>query len=396
MKRDENLMIYRIKFEFPPENFGGSVKHILELSTAINPFVKKQIIFVPLMGNSNRFDETFPIEIIRVDIRPLFFVPGLSLLNIIIFSFFTIKKIKILSIDYNNIVIHVHGFLLGGMISFFRHLFRISVPVIVMIHGGYSDKTRYFSIAKKIEKIVMSLFPPEYCILLNDGTDINSIEAWLKRKTIPYLTVLHGIDTDFFQVDNSNKFKNSFIILFPHRPVPFKRPDLALKIFKKFLHKSKAKDCKLVIFAASESIEIQKNANNLGISHFVEFLDVQDRQSVKEYLNKCSVVIGTSLESNMGRSIQEAMACEKTVVVFDNGRMTEFIQNWENGIVIEAGNIEKFADTLQSLYEHQDQLVSIGKKARNTILRERSWDNRVERELIAYKTIIKQSLEKIK
>ena len=59
-----------------------------------------------------------------------------------------------------------------------------------------------------------------------------------------------------------------------------------------------------------------------------------------------------------------------------------------NGILVEPGNIREFAEYIKLLYENQTFRSEIGKNARQTIIKERSWDARINTELQVYKNLL--------
>mgnify|MGYP000971721995 CR=1 FL=1 len=393
--------IIRIVFEFPP-CIGGSISHILELSKTINSHLTSQVILAPNYPGGKDFDVSFSIPIIRINYsRVLWFLTKKNVLfsySILLFFYANsvVKEIQnlIKSNNNNNIVIHVHGWFLGIFVVFALKIRHILLPVVVMQHGGYKDVTNKF---KKINKLLVDLYRPNSYLLLNDGTEMSDFITILDDKQIPYRVVYHGIDTVYFKPSMKKSNNNIFTILFPHRLVPFKRPDLALKIYKVFLDKLSIQNkTKLII----TTIDNKSGANidkelvafilNNNLTDEVEIVSGVNYFNVRELINKSDVVIGTSIISNMNRSITEAMACEKAVIVFGSGETSELIINGENGLVVESGNINEFVDALIQLYKNRELRNDLGKRARITVINKRSWQSRINVELDVYKAVIKE------
>jgi glycosyltransferase involved in cell wall biosynthesis len=119
----------------------------------------------------------------------------------------------------------------------------------------------------------------------------------------------------------------------------------------------------------------------------VTFLGQLPLDQVRKWLGLASVVIATSLESNLNRSVQEAMACAKPVVVFASGGTDTLIQNMKNGITLQSGDTAEFARRLKLLYQDQELRTTIGQNARETIVNYRSWTARIAQELRVYEEI---------
>ncbi|MPN45446.1 hypothetical protein SDC9_193013 [bioreactor metagenome] len=72
----------------------------------------------------------------------------------------------------------------------------------------------------------------------------------------------------------------------------------------------------------------------------------------------------------------------------NNGNMSNLIKNMEDGILVDSGNIDNFVESLVLLYNNPDLRSQIGRNARKTIIENRSWGNRIKKELSVYQEII--------
>jgi len=301
------------------------------------------------------------------------------------------KAVKSLLKEQPYDVIHTHGLQLGCFLGFLLLLQGIRIPHVVMQHGylGIRGYERYHirrMISRQLTKVLMRLFPADYYLVLDDGTEIQTLIKLFHELQLRHRIVYHGIDTDFFRPD-SHETSADFVILFPHRLESWKRPDLAIEIFERFLTISQAPRARLVMLGpATESIgERRMFAMRNGQ---VNFVGLQPLERVRDYLRSSRVVIGTSLESNMNRAISEAMACGKPVVVFDSGGTRRLIRHMFNGILVRPGDIDEFAAQLNLLYNNPSLCEEIGKNARETILAERSWERRIETEIAVYREAV--------
>jgi len=387
------LSIIRVVFEFPPI-VGGSVTHIVELSRKMNPHLEKQIIIAPNFPGGEIFDEMFEIQVIRLPyIKLLSFKDFLLPSPILFFYAKTVIKHVAKEIEKGTRVdlIHVHGSMLGCFIKMYLKIYRINVPLIIMQHGYGRDGDLGAVLSAKITRNLLALFPPDYMLLLDDGSKIEVTEKAIRKVGIKYHIVYHGIDNHFFTPKNNEKHKD-FVILYPHRVSIEKRPDLAIKIFSKFLGTINQPNIKLIILGAKDNRELIGYAKKKKIDPYIEFAAKTDVNGVRRYLNSCDVVIGTSLESNMNRAIQEAMACEKVVIVFDSGETGKLVKHMQNGILVPAGNTHRFADGLIEVYKNPSLRSQLGVSARESIVSYRNWDIRVRSEFKAYHDMVKDNV----
>jgi glycosyltransferase involved in cell wall biosynthesis len=336
-------------------------------------------------------DSIFGIPVVRIPMRGLdTFNP--KIIKHIVFSYKTMKEISANPVFEEYDIIHVHGLLHGGLICFFNSWFKIDKPIVVMIHGVYPHHVRPFSLSYYFEKPLLRQFSPDHVLLLDDGTDIERFSNFLSRSKIPFTIVYHGIDTDLFKPAGilSGEFElnqtDLFTIFFPHRPVRVKQPEIALKILHQLVITNPpiSRKIKLIMLAGEDREELLTLVKELHLEEYVEILEEADINGMIRIYQCCDLVIGTSSESNLGRSIQEAMACEVPVIVFDCGGMHKIIHNGISGVLIENGNIEAFSEKILELLDDPEKRKTIGKNGRQSILINRNWQNRIKKELEAY------------
>lgn len=384
-----NISIVRIIFEFYPI-VGGSVIHTIELSKKINPYLKNQIIIAPKFNeNCGNFDTNIGVKILRVRFRSLQKISVLPVLpfNHISYStsvYFELKKMT------RPDIIHAHGIINIIFCSIIgKHM---GIPVVGMLHGSISAYSKIYGL---YETFLAMLFKPDHCFVLDDGSSSPKKfkKLWGDRVTV----VCHGIDTDLYRPMEKDRelmaklgFNESdFIILSSSNLTPVKNIDLAVKSFKKFMELKIISNVYLLIAGGGPiKKELIKLTNKLEIHENVKFLDKLAKDDIVKYISISDVVIATSLYSNMNRSIQEAMSCGKPVVVFDSGNTRNLIKHKENGILVKSGDLNNFAQSIKLLYESLELRIILGNQARKTILNERSWDERIQKELAIYNQML--------
>lgn len=387
-----DISIVRVVFNFYPQ-IGGSITHTMELSKNIDPLLKNQVIIAPYFGDKcEDFDRNFGVKILRVkyyNAKKRCNIPVIPLIYITygINVFFKLRKMQ------RPDIIHAHGISNIAVCCVISKL--LGIPVVGMLHGslgGYSKTSDLY------ETTLAKLFRPSCAFILDDGSMAPQKfkRLWGSRA----VTVNHGIDTNFFKpVSKNNKLKSQlglknsdFIVTSTSSLTAVKNVDLAIKSFKLFLDRLKVANAYLLIVGDGPLKDTLINlTKEFHVDTNVKFVGNVSNEAVIDYLSISDVVIATSLYSNMNLSVQEAMACGKSVITFDSGGTSKLIKDNVNGLLVKSGDISNFAEKLLFLYKNPTFQKKIMENARNFVIHERSWDQRIKKELEVYNELLKRN-----
>ncbi|GAH51427.1 unnamed protein product [marine sediment metagenome] len=182
--------------------------------------------------------------------------------------------------------------------------------------------------------------------------------------------------------------KSDFIVLSTSSLSPVKDIDLAITSFNSFLTNFRINDAYLLLVGDGKlKNQLIELAKSYSIENNIKFLGAIDGEQIPHYLSIADVLVATSLYSNLNLSVQEAMASGKPVIAFDSGGTSKLIKHMENGILVKPRNIEGFSDKLYLLYENLELRENIGNNARETIMKERNWENIVKKVVKIYERV---------
>jgi glycosyltransferase involved in cell wall biosynthesis len=126
---------------------------------------------------------------------------------------------------------------------------------------------------------------------------------------------------------------------------------------------------------------LQQLARDLDVEDWLIFIDFQ-RDIVSSY-NMLDIVVHASTKPEpFGRTIVEAMACEKAVIVANAGGAAELFTNGLDAIGVTPGDPMALAVAILDSIEHPDNRVAMGKAGRITVVNRFDLD-RLGQELVS-------------
>ena len=154
--------------------------------------------------------------------------------------------------------------------------------------------------------------------------------------------------------------------------------DVLIKAFSK-VNKSSKRDVRLKIAGDGPNrAALEKLANELGISEYVEFLGWLDFDYISEFYKSLDIFCVPSYSESFGVVAVEAGAASLPTVVSNVGGLPEVVRDNETGFVVQAGDVEAFASKLMSLVNNDGIRETLGKAARKRIESNYQWKSNVD------------------
>jgi glycosyltransferase involved in cell wall biosynthesis/peptidoglycan/xylan/chitin deacetylase (PgdA/CDA1 family) len=140
----------------------------------------------------------------------------------------------------------------------------------------------------------------------------------------------------------------------------------------------------------------QELSAKMGIEKNVTFCGLLGPQEMVSIYQKTNVFIAPASKESFGMAIVEAMACGLPVVANKAEGIPYIIQDGKNGYLVEAGKINQIAEKIDFLFQHPDTAKIIGETARNSVVDNYQWNNKVTETNIHLLRILKLETEKPK
>jgi alpha-1,3-mannosyltransferase len=255
-------------------------------------------------------------------------------------------------------VIHVHG------LGFFSDFLAITSffhrkPLILTTHGGIFH-THRFSLLKKVYfnfwcRLILKKFRQIIAVSKND-------EALFSRISPRVTYVPNGVDIKDFPPTDRKTEKNS--LLFVGRLSKNKGIDNLIKMI--YFLKKEIPDVKLYVVGEDwEDMlkDLKKMVEELELRENVFFVGaVKDRGKLLDYYLRSQIFVSASQYEGFGISVLEAMASGRVVAVNDIDAFKTFIENGENGFIVDYSNPKEAA--LKIAHIMNTELSSIRARAK--------------------------------
>ena len=201
------------------------------------------------------------------------------------------------------------------------------------------------------QRLYMALFSFFTNITLKNVDEAYSVSKYLKEdlKKVSNLgskVVYNKIDMKRFnkkiksyKIIKKYNLKNKKVLLYIGRIAPHKGIHLLLESFK--IIKNAIPNTKLII-AGKPTFNSYFNKLRTADKDII-FTGFVDDEDLPYYYAACNVYVTASLWEGFNLPAAEAQACGKKVVAFNIGSHPEIVKN---GILVEKGNIDKFADAV--------------------------------------------------
>lgn len=169
-------------------------------------------------------------------------------------------------------------------------------------------------------------------------------------------------------VENIIREKSENSVLWCGRFIDWKHPDDAVEAVNNLIKKGYNLQVK---FIGTGDIEdsLKARVKELGIENYINFLGSMSPDKVREHMKKSRIHLVTSdFKEGWGAVVNEAMASGCAVVASHSaGSVPYLIDNEENGLIYESGNVDELSQKIENLLKDSVYCSKLGKNAYETI-----------------------------
>ncbi len=226
---------------------------------------------------------------------------------------------------------------------------RWNLPYIISLRGGDVPGTEphLLKIHRIIQPIRQFLLKESVAIVANSKG-----LATLSQKYDPYPVeiISNGVDTQFFfPIEKRNE---NFTFLFVGRFQPQKNIFILLNCFADL--KNENVHLKIVGDGFQKD-ELQKFANELGISKNTEWLGWLDKKSLRNAYQQADCVLNPSTYEGMPNVLLEAMACGVPAIASNIMGNDEVVKDNFNGFLFDLSKSQEMTDRMSQILDRKTQ-----------------------------------------
>lgn len=243
-----------------------------------------------------------------------------------------------------------------------------NIPVVQHYHGlnvwkNYIVKHPYREewYAKRRKKIMLK------CSAVIGVSNKVSNVIRERIQSVPVHTVYNGVDLQmFYPVDCLTDTSKRLKIITVANLIPIKGLDYLIAAFARVYQKYPAATLDIIGQGILEE-KLKAQAEELHISHAVNFLGRQDYSDVAKYMRESDIFVLSSFYEAIGCVYLEAMGCGLPIVGTRSMGIAELIQDGENGMLAEEKNVDSIFEKIMYLADHPEIAKNIGKAGRITV-----------------------------
>lgn len=195
----------------------------------------------------------------------------------------------------------------------------------------------------------------------------------------------NGVNTDIFRPDASRRDEGCRRLLWVGRYVKGKGIDFLINAAAELVRE--VPDLQLTLVGEGpEEAEIRQLATELRLDGHIEYLPFMTYDQMPAQYQRAEMLVLPSLHEGVPRTMLEAMSCGRPVVISEFEHLRELVSG--GGLMFPKGDVTALADAIRNLLEHPDEADDLGRRARETIIRQNSWRNTVESTLDLYRELV--------
>lgn len=258
------------------------------------------------------------------------------------------------------------------------------IPVVQEVNGPYEDLFLAWPFTRHLAGLFRWLIRAQLSWADAIIAVTDELREWVVRETghKSVYVVPNGANTELFKpgapLPSTYKVPAAYVVFFGAL-APWQGIDIMIEATR---HPAWPQEVKLLVLGdGKERIKIEQATHEGRVIYYgvVPYRDVPGivAASVAGLVPKTSVE-GHGKTGLSPLKVFETLACGVPVVVSDFPFMADLVRRHQCGLVIPPGDAGALAEAVRFLYEHPSERTEMGRRGREVVVREHSWDVRAQ------------------
>lgn len=140
----------------------------------------------------------------------------------------------------------------------------------------------------------------------------------------------------------------------------------------------------MIVGEGAEQVNLEKKVEDLKLSASVKFTGRITYSEIAHYHNMADIFVNISEYESFGVSVIEAMACEKPVIVTDQGGLKEIVEDRDCGLLVPVRDVGETAKAIEQLLVDPAYRSKLGKRGREVVTQYYNWENNLQQQIDIY------------
>lgn len=378
--KDKNLRICIIINTFPPE-VGGAERYAAGLAEHLAALGHSILVLTRGSPSAPSKEIIGSVEIRRLSVPK---VPGLRLF------IFAIKVLKEFHLQRKSIdIIHSFQVFSPGLIGII--LSKIYGKPVVIREGQSLDSLFMYK-----KPIIQSLFIYTVNSANTIYADHDSISQFITEiGAAPGLVkvIQNPVDSERFspQGHDTKKdlgFEEKFVVLSLGRLEKFKGIENLIEAMSIVMDEI-LNAILIIVGEGPEKQKLENLAKDLKIRDRIIFYRSVPFEEVHTFFRAADIFIQPSITPELPNTLLQAMASATATVATDLVGSKELVENEKTALVVPSKNSRKIAEEIIRLYKEPDLRRRLGENARETVIKNLSWQTHCQNTLKIYYEVLK-------
>jgi phosphatidylinositol alpha-1,6-mannosyltransferase len=253
---------------------------------------------------------------------------------------------------------------------------RRSVAVIIRNQGGLPPPR-------------LRRFVPRADAIIGDGWDAENFQRRMGRELIE---IPGGVDLELFRKAPGNPraalgLESAEVVLFVGRFAPLKNVSLLIEAFA-LLRGDRPRARLVLVGEGALEGRLRSEARRLGIESAVLFAGARPPHELPSYYAAADVFALPSSFDNSPNVLLEAMACELPVVATRVGGVPRYVQDGQNGLLVEPGQPAALAAALARVLDDPALRARLVAGGLEQVRQGRSWQASARKLIDLYQRLL--------